>query len=192
MNPKLVAVPPLVLLTTALCLAQAPSKPAAHAAKTEPKTAHATDTAMQAKKHEMAPPAKHVMLAPDDLKWGPSPPGLPAGAQMAVLDGDPSKPGLFTLRAKLPDGYTVPPHWHPGDEQVSVLEGTLLMDNADKVNLETAHAMPAGSFVKMPKRMHHYASAKGDTTIQVTGMGPFAVTYVNPSDDPRKMTMTKK
>lgn len=199
MNPKFVVVPSLLVLSTALCLAQTPAKPA-----TAPKTPAATAPAdaMQAGKkeagkmahqHQMAAPAAHVALSPDDLKWGPSPPSMPAGAEMAVLEGDPTKAGVpFTLRAKLPDGYTVPPHWHPTDERVTVLQGTLLVDHADKVDLATAHAMAAGSFMKMPKQMHHYASAKGETIIQVSATGPFAITYVNPADDPRKMTMTKK
>jgi hypothetical protein len=197
MNPKIVVVPSLLLLSTALCLAQTPAKPATAPAQASAKTA--ADATQAGKTHtgkmtrQTAAPAAHVMMSPDDLKWGPAPPGLPAGAQMAVLDGNPEKAGVpFTLRAKLPDGYTVPPHWHPTDERVTVLQGTLLVDHADKVNLDTAHALTAGSFMRMPKQMHHYASAKGETIIQVNGTGPFAVTYVNPADDPRKMTMTKK
>src|SRR4051794_16362537 len=74
---------------------------------------------------KQAPAAKHVMLLPGDLKWGPGPPGLPAGAQAAVIDGDPGKAGLFTIRAKMPDGYKIPPHSHPTDEHLTVLSGTL-------------------------------------------------------------------
>ena len=67
----------------------------------------------------------HIMLAPDELKWGPPPPGLPAGSQLAILDGDPSKPGVpFAVAAKMPDGYTIPPHWHPTDENVQVISGS--------------------------------------------------------------------
>jgi hypothetical protein len=198
MNPKIVVVPSLLLLSTALCLAQTPAKPATPPAQA-PAAGTPTDSTKAGKTHtgkmarHAAAPAAHVVLAPDDMKWGPAPPSLPPGAEMTLLDGDPGKAGVpFTLRAKLPDGYTVPPHWHPTDERVTVLQGTLLVDQADKVNLDTAHAMPAGSFMRMPKHVHHYASAKGETIIQVNGMGPFAVTYVNPADDPRKMTMTKK
>ncbi len=128
----------------------------------------------------------HVMVRPDDVKWGPAPPVLPAGAQAAVLAGDPSKAEPFVIRVKLPDGYKVPPHWHPTDENVTVLEGTFLMGKGDQFNAESATALPAGSFVRMPKELRHFAQAKGETIIQVHGMGPFQFTYVNEADDPRK------
>ena len=128
----------------------------------------------------------HVMVTPDQVKWGPGPPALPPGAQMALLDGDPSKAGaLFTIRAKMPDGYKVPPHWHPTDENVTVLQGTFMMGLGEKFDPAKAHAMKAGSFARMPKEARHFAMAKGETLIQVHAIGPFEVTYVNASDDPR-------
>jgi hypothetical protein len=128
----------------------------------------------------------HVMVRPDDIKWGPGPPALPAGAKAAILTGDPSKSGLYVLRAKLPDGYQVPPHWHPTDENVTVIKGTLMVGKGDKLNADASQALPAGSFMRMPKEMHHFAWAKGETIIQVHGIGPFQITYVNAADDPRK------
>ncbi len=130
--------------------------------------------------------AGHVMLDAAQFKWGPSPPGLPAGAQAAVLDGDPSKAGAFALRVKVPDGYTVPPHWHATTENLVILGGTLMMGVGDKLDETSMHALTAGAFAKMPAKTHHYVRAKGETTFQVYGMGPFAITYVNPQDDPRK------
>jgi hypothetical protein len=128
----------------------------------------------------------HVAVRPDDIKWGPSPPALPAGAKFAVLAGDPTKAGPYVIRAQLPDGYKVPPHWHPSDENVTVIKGTLMVGKGEKFNAEAAEAMPAGSFISMPKEMRHYAFAKGETVIQVHGVGPFDITYVNAEDDPRK------
>src|SRR5262245_4744973 len=128
----------------------------------------------------------HTMVLPNDIKWGPSPPALPAGAQFAVLSGDPSKSGLFTIRAKFPDGYKIMPHWHPTDENVTVLEGTFAMGVGEKFDQAAAHEMTAGSFVRMPKGTRHYAWAKGETVIQVHAEGPFVINYVNPIDDPRK------
>ena len=131
-------------------------------------------------------PAHHTALAPEELKWGPAPPGLPAGAELAVVSGDPSKAGLpFTMRAKFPDGYKVPPHWHPTDENVTVIQGTINLGTGDKFDESAAKALPAGSFAMMPKAMHHFAWATGETIIQIHGTGPFAITYVNPADDPR-------
>jgi quercetin dioxygenase-like cupin family protein len=128
----------------------------------------------------------HPMLTPADVKWGPAPPVLPPGAQVAVLDGDPFKPGFFSMRLKMPDGYKVAPHWHPTDENIVVLQGTFNLGMGDAANTATAKAMPAGSFAKMPKEMRHYALAKGETVIQIYGDGPFVVNYVNPKDDPSK------
>jgi quercetin dioxygenase-like cupin family protein len=131
--------------------------------------------------------ADHVVVKPDALKWGPAPPGLPAGAQLAVLVGDPSKQGTaFAIRVKLPDGYKVAPHWHSSDENVTVLKGTLLIGTGDKLDVAKADALPAGSYMRMPKMMRHFALAKGETVLQVHGIGPFDINYVNADDDPRK------
>jgi hypothetical protein len=128
----------------------------------------------------------HVVVRPDDIKWGPAPPGLPADAKAAVLSGDPSKAGPYVIRAQLPDGYKVPPHWHPSDENVTVIKGTLMVGKGEKFNADASEALPAGSFVRMPKEMRHFAWAKGETIIQVHGSGPFEINYVNAADDPRK------
>ena len=129
----------------------------------------------------------HVVVRPDAIKWGPAPPGLPPGSQMAALVGDPSKSGVpYVIRAKLPDGYKVPPHWHPTDENVTVIKGTFMAGKGDKFSAEGSETLPAGSFVRMPKQMRHFAWAKGETIVQVHGMGPFEITYVNPADDPRR------
>lgn len=129
----------------------------------------------------------HVATTADELKWGPAPAGLPPGAELAVVSGDPSKAGLpFTMRVKFPDGYQVPPHWHPTDENVTVIQGTINLGAGDKFDQSATKALPAGSFALMPKNMHHFAWASGETIVQIHGIGPFAINYVNPADDPRK------
>jgi hypothetical protein len=128
----------------------------------------------------------HVVVRADDIKWGPAPPALPPGAQVAVLMGDPSKPVPYVLRAKMPDGYKVPPHWHPTAENVTVIKGTLMIGRGEKFSTEGADALTPGSFMSMPTEMRHFAWAKGETIIQVHGIGPFDITYVNAADDPRK------
>jgi hypothetical protein len=130
---------------------------------------------------------EHVIVRPDEVKWGPAPPGLPAGAQAAVLVGDPGMKGAaYVIRAKLPAGYKVPPHWHSTDENVTVIQGTLMIGKGDKFNADAAEAVPAGSFMRMPKQMRHFAFAKGETILQVHGIGPFDIHYVSAADDPRK------
>ena len=140
--------------------------------------------------HKPAPPAapaRHVMATPDEIKWGPAPAGLPPGSQMAVLNGDPSVKGQpFVIRAKFSDGYCVPPHWHPTEENLTVLSGTLMMGTGDKMDQAATRALTAGSYSRMGANVRHYVMAKGETTIQVHGIGPFMITYVNPGDDPRK------
>ena len=128
----------------------------------------------------------HVVATPDKIKWGPAPPSQPSGAQVAVLAGDPRKEGMYTMRVKLPDGYKVPPHWHPVDENVTVIEGTFNMGRGEKFDRAATQELPAGSYVRMPKKMRHFAWAKGETILQLHGMGPFEINYVNEADDPRK------
>lgn len=128
----------------------------------------------------------HVLVRADAVKWGPAPPSLRAGAKAAVLVGDPSKTGPYVLRVLLSDGYKVPPHWHPTDENVTVLKGTFMMGKGDTFNADACEALPAGSFARMPKEMRHFAWAKGETIIQLHGSGPFEIHYVNAADDPRK------
>jgi quercetin dioxygenase-like cupin family protein len=124
-------------------------------------------------------------VLPDAVQWGPPPQGLPAGMQAAVLLGDPGKAEDFVLRAKMPDGYRVPPHWHSIDENITVLKGTLEVGNGDTIDESTMKDAPAGSFWHMPAHMHHFVVAKGETIIQIHGKGPFDITYINAADDPR-------
>jgi len=129
----------------------------------------------------------HVIVTPDQIKWGPGPPALPAGSQLAIIEGDPSKAGaLFTIRAKLPDGYKIPPHWHPTDERVTVLQGSFGMGVGAKFDTAAGQELTAGSYASMPMGTRHYAWAVGETIIQVSAIGPFEVNYVNAADDPRK------
>src|SRR5436190_3578222 len=125
------------------------------------------------------------------LTWGPAPPVFPAGAKMAVLQGDPSKAEIFTVRLEFPDGYTLAPHFHPTDEGVTVISGTFLVGMGDKADFAQAKTLPTGGFVIAGANQHHYARAKGRTIVQVHAMGPFALTYVNPADDPQKKAASR-
>jgi hypothetical protein len=133
------------------------------------------------------PAASHPpMLNAADLKWGPAPEAFNAGAQLAVIDGDPTKPGLFVLRLKFPDGFKVMPHWHPTDESVTILSGTLMAGMGQKWDEASMKTFTTGAFARLPKKSPHYVMAKGETVVQVHATGPFTLTYVNASDDPRK------
>jgi quercetin dioxygenase-like cupin family protein len=127
----------------------------------------------------------HIMLNTGDFKWMDAPPGLPAGAKVAVLSGDPAKPGPFTLRVMFPENYKVPPHTHPSYENVVVLEGTIYMGSGEKFEESKAMALDAGGYSAIPAKAPHYVFCKDKVTIQVNGEGPFAINYINPADDPR-------
>lgn len=120
-----------------------------------------------------------------DVTWGPVPGFLPPGAQISVLDGDPSQAVSITLRLSMPAGYVIPPHSHPTLENVTVLSGTLNVSMGDTFDETTGTALDAGGFVALPPEMNHYVWTDAPTVVQVNLMGPFEITYVNPADDPR-------
>jgi quercetin dioxygenase-like cupin family protein len=131
-------------------------------------------------------PDSHVILEPADVAWRAGPASLPAGAQVSVLEGDPSQRGFFTLRLRLPAGYVIPPHSHPGVERVTVVAGTFRLGMGDRVDPQATRALPPGSYFAMPPGMNHFAIAEGETVIQLTSIGPWQLNYVNPADDPRR------
>jgi Domain of unknown function (DUF4437) len=128
----------------------------------------------------------HTVVSGDEIKWGPAPPSLPPGAQAAVLLGSPAKEGPFVLRLKLPAGFLVPPHRHSKDEFVTVIAGKFGVSSGESVDRASQKALPPASFVHLPAGMPHYAWAEVETIVQINGVGPFDVNYINPQDDPRK------
>ena len=123
-----------------------------------------------------------------DLTWGPPPPVLPKGAQIAVVSGDPTKAGSYTVRLKFPAHYSVPAHSHPTDENVIVLNGALTLGMGDKLEKGAAanKTLAPGGYALAAANMNHYAyTGAQETTIVLYGIGPVEFKYVNPSDDPR-------
>ena len=120
------------------------------------------------------------------LSWGAAPRVFPAGAQMAVLSGDPSKAGLYVVRLKMPAGYKIPAHNHPTAEYVTVLSGNFHLGVGNKLDPAKSIELRAGGFAEAPAKMNHFAWTSSATIVQVHGQGPFAMTYVNPADDPSK------
>ncbi len=156
----------------------------------KPETAPGSGTAAAPTEVRSAVAKEHTLLTPKDVKWGEPPPVLPPGAKFAVVEGDPKTAGqLVSFRLKMPDGYKIPPHFHPADEHVVVLQGTFNMGMGDKLDQRATKALVSGSFAIMPKDAHHFAWAKGETIVQVYAIGPWGLTYVNPADDPRKGKM---
>jgi quercetin dioxygenase-like cupin family protein len=125
------------------------------------------------------------LWTPDAMEWTDGPPSLPAGAKVAILEGDPNQEGFFVMRVRIPDGYRVPPHTHPKTERVTILGGTLHLAMGDRLDRASAKPMPAGSYGYWPAGMKHAAWAEGETTLQIHGTGPWEINYLNPADDPR-------
>ena len=128
----------------------------------------------------------HVLVPADKVQWGPAPPVLPAGAQISVLEGNPSEKGPVTLRLKFPANYAIPPHWHSMTERVTVLSGALNVGMGDKLDRQGSQKLAPGGFVSLPANMHHFAWTAAPTVVQINLEGPFDIFYVNPSDDPQK------
>lgn len=142
----------------------------------------ATVAGAQAKKGGASKSSKSA----ETLKWGPAPDAFPAGAKMAVESGDPSKAEEFVVRLSFPTGYKIPPHFHPTDEHVRVHEGEFLVGMGDKLDAAKTKKLTAGDTGTIAANMHHFALTRGATQVSVRAMGPFAMTYVNAADDPRK------
>jgi quercetin dioxygenase-like cupin family protein len=134
---------------------------------------------------QATPKAKAIPKA-TTLHWGPAPAAFPKGAQMAVVSGDPGKTGEFVIQLSMPAGYKIPPHFHPTDETVQVQKGTFLVGMGDTLDLKSTKPMKVGDKGTIPAQMHHFAATSGATIVSVTAMGPFAMTYVNPADNPQK------
>ena len=132
----------------------------------------------------------HVMENVGAAKWGPAPPMLPPGAEIAVLAGDPTRAGAYTVRLKFPANYDIPAHSHPTDENVAVVSGELFAGMATKLDRKSGAGLRPGGFALMPAHMNHFAYTKVETTILLYGQGPVDFTYVNPADDPRTKTST--
>ena len=128
----------------------------------------------------------HAMFSPSQLTWTAGPASLPKGSQVAVLKGNPMEEGIFTIRLKLPANYRIPPHWHPAFENVTVLEGTFSMGLGDSFNEAALHPLGPGGYVTMAPGTRHFAATKEGATIQLHGMGPWQIYYVNAADDPRR------
>jgi len=129
----------------------------------------------------------HVLQTPKEAQWGPAPPLLPAGAQIAVLAGDPTKSVPYTIRLKFPANYAIPAHSHPTDEHVVVVSGALTFGMGESLTRGAAanKTLAPGGFALMPANMNHFAYTGEETTIVLYGQGPVEFKYVNPADDPR-------
>jgi hypothetical protein len=127
----------------------------------------------------------HTMVTPGDLKWADVP-SLPTGAKLAVIEGPLNEAVPFTMRIQLPANYQIPAHWHPAIEHVTVISGTVNMGMGDKFDRSKTKALSGGSVAIMQPKTNHFLWTDQAAVVQVHGVGPWAINYVNPADDPRK------
>jgi hypothetical protein len=132
-------------------------------------------------------PSNKNAFTPDVVPYGPAPAFMPAGAELAVLEGDPTATkGDYTVRLKMPAGYKIAPHWHPHRENVTVISGTLKVGMGDRFDESQMATFPTGSFAYLDPDMHHFAMASGEVVVQIHGLAPVQFDYVNPEDDPSR------
>jgi len=136
---------------------------------------------------------EHVIASLKDAQWGPAPPFVPPGAQIAVLSGDPTKAVPYAVRLKFPASYAIPAHSHPTDENVVVVSGALTFGMGDRLTKGAGNkTLSVGGYALMPASMNHFAyTTAAETTIVLYGMGPVEFKYVNPNDDPRNKKSTR-
>src|SRR5580765_1357861 len=133
----------------------------------------------------------HILVPADKVQWGPAPPVLPAGAQIAVLEGNPGEKGPVTLRLRFPANYEIPAHWHSMTEHLTVLTGSFHVGMGDKLDRKATQTLEPGGFVSLPASMRHFAWTSAPTVVQIYLEGPFDIFYVNPADNPQKQ-VTKR
>ena len=139
--------------------------------------------AAEATKKSAPTKAEATSINAGEIKWTDAPPDLPTGAQMAVLHGDPTKRAVYTLRLKMPAGYKIAPHWHTKDEQLTIVSGAFVLHMGDTMEAP-ASTLTAGGFHFLPAKMHHAAETTEETVVQVDGMGPFDIHYLDAADNP--------
>jgi quercetin dioxygenase-like cupin family protein len=132
----------------------------------------------------------HVLQALKDTQWGPAPPFVPPGAQLAVLSGDPTKPVPYAVRIKFPANYAIPAHSHPTDENVVVASGAVTFGMGNKLTKSASNTtLSVGGYALQPAGMNHFAyTGAQEATIVLFGIGPVDFKYVDPKDDPRTAT----
>ena len=135
--------------------------------------------------------SNHVLVPADKVQWGPAPPALPAGAQIAVLEGNPSEKGPVVLRLRFPANYNIPAHWHSMTERITVLSGAFHVGMGDKLDRQASQTLEPGGFVSLPASMRHFGWTTTPTVVQINLEGPFDLFYVNPADNPQK-PLTKR
>jgi quercetin dioxygenase-like cupin family protein len=153
-------------------------------AATRPAGAQDGKQSGKARAHQPGEAAFRAVL-PEQIVWQPFA-AFPPSARLAVVVGDPSGPGPYTIRVKVPDGVKLAPHRHPEDRVYTVISGVFYIGLGDRFDERRLTAYPPGSVVVLPGGTAHFHWAKsGEYVTQVSGIGPLGLDYLDPHDDPR-------
>ena len=127
-----------------------------------------------------------LRVTPTDIKWNPMP-AMPKGAQIAVLQGNPSKAGLFTIRIKLPANYKLPVHSHPDERVRTIISGTYYSAVGEKPEPTKLSPFPTGTVSYLTPKVWQFSETRDEEVVfQISGIGPTGINYLDPSDDPRQ------
>ena len=142
-----------------------------------------------AAKREVSPhqPGQDVFktILPEDVDWKPFP-SFPPPVRLAVVVGQPSEPGPYTIRVKAPHGAKLMPHRHPEDRVYTVISGVFYIGLGEQFEADQLQAYPPGSVIVLPGDTPHFHWAKsGEYITQITALGPLGLEYLDAKDDPR-------
>lgn len=121
---------------------------------------------------------QHVVHA-NEIQWNPCPPHLPDGCEVAVLEGDPKSPDLFSVRFRVSKGFLMPPHTHPRDERVTVIEGKVAVAFGEDGTRENAKVFGPGDYYVNSRGAVHTVWADTTSILQITGIGPWVVDFID-------------
>jgi quercetin dioxygenase-like cupin family protein len=129
-------------------------------------------------------------VLPEDIEWKPFA-AFPASVHLAVVVGQPSAPGPYVIRIKVPRGVKLMPHRHPEDRVYTVISGVFYIGLGEQFDANQLHAYPPGSVIVLPGNTFHFHWAKsGEYVSQVTAIGPLGLEYLNLEDDPRNNSVS--
>ena len=135
---------------------------------------------------ERTDPVPLQSVLPEDIDWKPFP-AFPPSVRLAVVVGQPSEPGPYVIRVKVPSGVKLMPHRHPEDRIYTVMSGVFYIGLGDRFDGDKVEAYPPGSVIVLPGNTWHFHWAKsGEYVTQVTAIGPLGLEYLDPADDPRE------
>jgi quercetin dioxygenase-like cupin family protein len=131
-------------------------------------------------------PPGFVQIVPDQIRWSQSP-TIPKGGEVAVVYGDPRKAAPYVTRVKLPADYRIQPHTHPEERFYTVISGTFYIGFGEKFDPSRLKAFPAGSAFVVPANASHFHwTRSGEAVVQISGVGPSGIEYLDHGDDPRQ------